>query len=329
MSQKKVTINDVAQMAETSKTTVSFYLNGKYDKMSQTTKERIAAVIAETGFKPNMAARLLNAKKTQLIGVIIGDITNDFANKIVKGIDDVAKEHAYQLVIGNSAYDEKHELMYVERMLDMGVDGFIVQPTPNFENHLELIEKAGKSLVFIDSQTDEKNLPWVKTKHYEAVYTMTKSYAEKDYDHYLMIGADPSVLSARQERTQGFLHALKDQGKLGEFKIVAGDSDEDFFKEYFKEVLHPNERTLIFVANCWLLPRVYLGLEDYHHLLADELDLVGVDNDEWISFVTPRVKSLVQPAYEEGQAAARILIDQIEDKHIENWQQSLDYSFKK
>ncbi|MEG0527449.1 MAG: LacI family DNA-binding transcriptional regulator, partial [Longicatena sp.] len=98
----KLTINDIARLSATSKTTVSFYLNGKTDKMSQSTQERIKNVIEKTNYQPNAIARSLNAKSMQLIGVIIGDITNTFANQIVKGIDDVAKEKDYQLIIGNS-----------------------------------------------------------------------------------------------------------------------------------------------------------------------------------------------------------------------------------
>ena len=98
----KLTIKDIAERANTSKTTVSFYLNGKTDKMSLETKKRIAKVIKDTNYEPSIAARTLNAKHTKLIGVIIGDITNTFANQIVKGIEDHARENQYQLIVGSS-----------------------------------------------------------------------------------------------------------------------------------------------------------------------------------------------------------------------------------
>lgn len=88
--QRKVTIKDIAELAKTSKTTVSFYLNGKFDKMSEETKNRIKSTIEATNYKPSIAARSLNAKSTKLIGVVIGDITNSFSNQIVKGIESKA-----------------------------------------------------------------------------------------------------------------------------------------------------------------------------------------------------------------------------------------------
>ena len=106
---EKITIRDIAERAGTSKTTVSFFLNGKTDKMSEETQARIAQVIKETNYRPSIAARSLNAKETRLIGVIIGDITNTFANQIVKGIDDFARDNRYQLIVGNSNYNFENE----------------------------------------------------------------------------------------------------------------------------------------------------------------------------------------------------------------------------
>ena len=129
-----ITIKDIANLANVSKTTVSFYLNGKFEKMSEDTKSRIEKVIKDTNYQPSNVARSLNFKKTNLIGVIIGDITNSFANQIVKGIETFAHTKGYQLIICSSGYNIDVEKQYVTTLLAMGVDGFIVQPTINFKN---------------------------------------------------------------------------------------------------------------------------------------------------------------------------------------------------
>ena len=118
--QRKVTIKDIAELAKTSKTTVSFYLNGKFDKMSEETKNRIRETIEATNYKPSIAARSLNAKSTKLIGVVIGDITNSFSNQIVKGIESKAQEFGYQIIMGNSNYDPSREDELIEKMLNLG-----------------------------------------------------------------------------------------------------------------------------------------------------------------------------------------------------------------
>ena len=98
---RKVTINDIAEIAGVSKATVSFYLNGKYEKMSEKTYLRIQKAIEETGYNPSVAARSLNAKSSHLLGVIIGNITKPFANQTVKGIEDFADEHGYMTLVAS------------------------------------------------------------------------------------------------------------------------------------------------------------------------------------------------------------------------------------
>ena len=148
---KKITITDIAQLSQTSKTTVSFYLNHKFEKMSDETRKRIEKVIKQTGYKPSALARSMNSKRTNLIGVLIGDITNTFANQIVKGIETVTKEKNYQVIIGNSNYDSKNEDHYIENMLSLGVDGFIIQPTSNFRKYSRIIKEKEKHMVFFDN----------------------------------------------------------------------------------------------------------------------------------------------------------------------------------
>ena len=133
---KKVTIKDIADMAGTSKTTVSFYLNGKYEKMSAETKVKIEKVIKETNYSPSIVARSLTSKKMNLIGVIVADISNPFSSTIVKGIDKVARKEDYQIIVGSSNYDFYYEEKYINRMLDMGVDGFIVHYTQFHKTYL-------------------------------------------------------------------------------------------------------------------------------------------------------------------------------------------------
>ena len=130
---KRITIKDIAEMAGTSKTTVSFYLNGKTERMSEGTQQRIRQAIEKTGYEPNPLARGMNAKSSKLIGVIIGDVTNEFSNRIVKGIGSVVDEAGYRLLCCSSNYSSESERAYIDRLLALGVDGFIVQPTSQFK----------------------------------------------------------------------------------------------------------------------------------------------------------------------------------------------------
>ncbi|PNM83714.1 transcriptional regulator [Streptococcus sp. FDAARGOS_146] len=323
---KKLTIKDIAEIAQTSKTTVSFYLNGKYEKMSQETREKIKKVIEETNYKPSIVARSLNSKRTKLIGVLIGDITNSFSNQIVKGIEDIAHQNGYQVMIGNSNYNQESEDKYIESMLLLGVDGFIIQPTSNFRKYSRIIEEKKKRMVFFDSQLYEHRTSWVKTNNYDAVYDVTQACVAKGYEKYILITADISRLSTRIERASGFMDALADSS-LEYTSLIIEDEHTDLgkMKEFLQKEVNSGEKTLVFVPNCWALPLVFTVMKDLDFDIPN-VGLIGFDNTEWTSLSSPSITTIVQPAFEEGQQATKILIDQIEGRHQEEKQQVLDCS---
>ena len=199
---EKITIRDIAERAGTSKTTVSFFLNGKTDKMSEETQARIAQVIKETNYRPSIAARSLNAKETRLIGVIIGDITNTFANQIVKGIDDFARDNRYQLIVGNSNYNFENEIGFVNRMLAMGVDGFIIQPSSHLAELIPKIKQENKDVVFIDSQVSMDKEKWVKTHYFESILKVATHINKDRNKEFNMIKPHTIVFSTQLPKSQ-------------------------------------------------------------------------------------------------------------------------------
>lgn len=323
----KITIKDIAEMAGVSKTTVSFYLNGKTEKMSEETRLKIQEIILRTNYRPNVAARTLNQKKTNLIGVIIGDITNTFSNKIVKGIEDTARKHGYQTLIGNSGYDPRRESSYVNRMLTLGADGFIIQPTPGFHETSKLITDLKKPFVYFDSKVYEDDSFWVKTDNYTATHKAMQELIAHGYRNFLMIGADPSKLSTRIERSSGFIDCITESGlSFQSLEIRDGEINHADILSFVQRNLKDTDATLVYVPNCWALPEVCDALQPLRDLIPQKLGIIGFDNTEWASFSSPRITTIVQPAYEEGQKAAEILIDQIEEKYEEKSHQTLKCS---
>lgn len=314
---KKITISDIAEMSKTSKTTVSFYLNGKTKKMSAETQERIKKAIEETNYRPSLAARSLNSKKLKLIGVIIGDITNTFANQIVKGIDAIAQESGYRLMVTNSNYDPKVEQDAVEHMLAMGVDGIIVQPTTEFDKIMGKIKASKKPIVFIDSQLRSTQGYWVKTNNYEAVLEATEIMIEKGYEDFIIITAEPGVLSTRMERYKGFEDGVTLHDKKMTRMTVDGHTSSVQIAEFLAENIDKSKKTLVFVPNCWALPKVFIALKPLRTKIPYQIGLIGIDNLEWTELASPTVTTIVQPSYKEGQQAMKILIDTIEGSYKE------------
>lgn len=311
-AKKRTTISDIAAMANTSKTTVSFYLNGKTERMSQETQDRIQRAIRDTGYEPSPLARGMNAKQSNLIGVIIGDITNTFANQIVKGIDRVASAAGYRLLVCSSNFNRADELAYIDRLLALGVDGFIVQPTAQFKELSASISDAGKQLVFIDSKLYDFTSNWVKTDNYEASYQAIGACIDKGYERFLVVTATPGLISSRIERFSGFVDALEAHGLgFAQFLIEDNQVDRERVRAFLHEHVDGTTPTLAFAPNCWALPDIYMACRDLYPLMPDRLGLLGFDNTEWAGVASPSVSVVVQPAEAEGEQAARILLDQI------------------
>ncbi len=324
---KRLTITQIAEMAGTSKTTVSFYLNGKTDRMSEETQNRIRKVIEETGYEPSPLARGMNAKESKLVGVIIGDITNAFANQIVKGIDEVISAEGYRMLVCNSDFSKRNELAYIDRLLALGVDGFIVQPTAQFKEITRQISDAKKPLVFIDSKLYDFASSWVKTDNYEASYQAIEACVQKGYRRFLVITAEPGLISSRIERMSGFVDALESHDIGFTQFVIEGDSvNEEKLGTFLKANIDGTTPTLVFAPNCWALPDIYKCCRDYYPLMPDRVGLLGFDNTEWVSVASPSVSVVVQPAREEGATAARILLDAVAEKDETDPHQVLDCS---
>ncbi len=325
---KRLTIKDIAKLADVSKTTVSFYINGNYDKMSNETKEKIKKIIDETGFRPSNIARSLNNKKSKLIGVVIGNITNSLSNQIVKGIDDCAHKHGYQLIVGNSNFNKSAEEQYLRSMSGMGVDGFIIQPTSYYD---EIVSKINfkEDVVFIDSLKNDSKGMWIKTNNYEAVLDALEILMEYGYEHYIMVSEDPHILTTRMERYRGFIDILKLNNKSFETIIVENNCSE-YLKDEFSKRLDTNKKTLVFAGTNLLLSEAYQSLKDYIHLIPEKLGLIGFDSLEWTNLVTPSVTTIVQPSYEEGYRACEMLIDKMEgiNKELPNQIFKCEINFK-
>lgn len=309
MSKQRVTIADVAREAGTSTASVSYYLNDKRDKLSDKTQAKIARVIKELGYVPNAQAQTLTGKQTHVIAIIILDNTNKWAGLVLNGMEQVMLPAGYQTVVCTSNFNPDTELMYVDKMLSLGVDGFIIQPTANFKAVHDRIKRADKPVVFFDAAIYSPGTSWIKTNLYDGVYNATQALLDAGYEDYFSIAANMTEMRTRMERFQGYAEALAANGQL--YKAIPIDHNKPSVSgltEYFKYKFNPAKRTLIFVQNQWALPRVYKALQPMAHLLPQQIGLLGLNCEDWTNLTTPTVSTIIEPVDQEGREAAEMLL---------------------
>ena len=309
----KVTIKDIAEIAGVSKATVSFFLNGKYNKMSAETYQRIQNAIDQTGYSPSVAARSLNDKSPHLFGVIIGNITKPFANRIVKGIEDYADESSYMTIVASSEFETEKEMSYIKSMLALGVDGFLIQPTVNF-NEIRKTLTIDKPIVFFDSAPSGEDQMYVKTDNYLSVRNATSRLIEKGYEHFIIISYNPDILQTRIERSKGCTDLLEETGIGYDLIILPSDADQSQLIPRLYPLLDQYRNVCIFTLNSTLLQLTWTVLTPYRSRIP-EIGLIGYDHETWCDYVVPSITTISQPSYEEGYTAAQILMDAIHERH--------------
>ena len=282
--------------------------------MSYDTRKRIEKVIEETNYTPNIMAQSLKSKKSRLIGVIVADITNPFSNNIVKGIDDIARKEDYQIIFGNSNFEYINEKKYIERMLDMGVDGFIVQPTMQFDKLVAAIEKAGKKIVCVDRVSPKFKGKYVKTNNYDITFKAITQLYNRGYEEFIFISEDLDTSITRIERKNGFIDAIQSIGANSNIiKVESQTSYIELSKELMKYI-NISKKVAIFAAHDKILQKVFRASKYIGWDIPNQVGIIGFDNWNWTIYVSPSVTTIDQPTYQEGKHATKLLIDMIENR---------------
>ena len=201
-----MTINEIAKMAGVSRATVSRYLNDGY--VSEEKKERIAGVIAETGYIPSSQAQMLR-KKTGLIGVIIPKISSDSIGRMVDGIGEELAKEGYQLLLASTNNNEREEVRYLQTFRNNYVDGVILIGTIFRKEHRKALEELEVPVVILGQQYEGYACVYQDDCHSarDVAELLTKSCR-----HIAYIGVTPRDKAVGAARKKGFQTALSSKG---------------------------------------------------------------------------------------------------------------------
>lgn len=220
----RMRIKDVAERAGVSPATVSRYLNNRPGTMTDETRARIAAVIEETGYRPNSAARSLRSERTHTLGVILADIRNPFSSAVLEELSRQAGERGYALVTSVTGNNPQVEATAVERLLDARVDGLLVNTCGG--NDALLAETGEKvPVVLLDRDVAGAALDLVTSNNGELMAALVDELAGCGCRRVVLLGEHDESSSVRRERTARFAREAAERGLDG--VSVALDYDAD------------------------------------------------------------------------------------------------------
>ena len=313
---KRTTINDVAKLAEVSKTTISRYLNGQYEYMSLETKERIQEVIKELNYRPSNIARRLKSEKTGLIGCIIADIGSPFSSIVVKGINDVCKSMGYDVLFANTDNNPENEKDSIKSLMDNKVDGLIINTTGRIDEYLMEINGNGVNIVLADRCLKQINkIDTVTSDNYRATYNCMEFLFKQGYKKIAFFTQDITGNSSRYFRHYAYKDAVKKLYKINgdELTYFIDEKNMDSCEKSlidFKEKCN-GEPGVIFTVNGVTLLNVLHGMKNLNIRIKEDLGVCGYDDWGWASLIPPGITTVTQDAYECGVQSAKLLIKRI------------------
>ncbi|MHB1653546.1 MAG: LacI family DNA-binding transcriptional regulator [Desulfitobacteriaceae bacterium] len=304
-----VTIKDVARLAGVSISTVSRVLNNNDHPVNSETKERILAAIEELSFYPNAIARGLQANKTKTIGLILPDIGNPYYPGIVRGVEDLAHELGYTLILCNADRSRERTQEYLRVLREKRVDGIIFTGGGIAQDAQQgnFFEKDAVATVVIGKHWS--NLPSVQVNNVKA--------AREACEHLLSLGhrqiatvTGPEASTTARDRLEGYRQGLAAFGLtehpewiiLGDFEVDSGYRAVAQLPRMGREGI-----TAIFAQNDLMAIGVINALQQRGMKVPDDVAVVGFDDIPLASFVTPKLSTVAIPVYELGMTAMKVL----------------------
>lgn len=317
----KITIKDIAKMANVSVATVSRVINNHPQGVSETKRLEILKLIEEYKYTPNLIAKSMVTNKTECIGLLIPDILNPFFQNLARGIEDYAMEQGYSVFLCNTDNKASKYLNYVKAMRSKNVDGLIITGYP--QEVADEVEKllAQAKVVIIDRYIEESHYCQITTDNFTAAYEMTNHLIEMGHKHIACITGVKN-LYINDERIRGYQRALEKHGMVydeslmfeGDFQLASGEYNTEL-------ILSHTSATAIFCFNDMMAQGAYKTCKKLGKCIPEDISIVGFDDIYMAEMMTPPLTTVSQKSYKMGSIAAQNLIewtkeDELAQKHI-------------
>jgi LacI family transcriptional regulator len=314
----RATIREVAEAAGVSIATVSRVLNGRGD-VAPETREAVSRVIREHGYTANRSARSLSAGRTGLVGVLVPLVYPVYFSSILSGAAEALHEHDLRLLLSPTDFEHEREVTLLDRLMHGLTDGaLIVLPRESSEELAQLLDEGYRFVVVDPLEPLDERIPSVSAAH--------TSGADQAMKHLLGLGhrriaaiTGPNGWVATEDRRRGYHAALAAAGILpdpaleleADFEIAGGRKAADTLLDL------DEPPTAIFAFNDNLAIGAIQAARSRDLRVPYDLSVVGFDDVEHATIVTPTLTTVRQPLAEMGRTAVSLLMRLLEGQRFE------------
>ncbi len=306
------TISDVAARAGVSTATVSRALNGKAT-VDPELAARVRQAATELGYQPNGPARNLRRQEAAVVALIISDVENPFFTAIARGVEDVAHEVGYSVVLCNSDESAEKENRYIDIAIQERVAGVILSPSGPAAGVAKLAAR-GTAYVAVDRPLPDHDSDVVLVDTRLAAAQATAHLIAQGYDRIGCVTGPAGVRTA-DDRLAGYRDALRTAKRRTSTRLVRRSEYKaaGAHRVALDLLSQPEPPDALLVANNAMVVGVLQALQELGRRPGRDVGVVAFDDAPWAELLDPPLTVVAQPAYEIGTEAARLLLARIAD----------------
>ncbi len=313
---KRVTIQDLAKELGTTPSTVSRALRN-HSAISKSMKKRVIELAQKRNYHVNAMASGLRVGKSKTIGVIVPRINRDFFSNVIAGVEDVAFESGYTVVICQTHDRFEKEKQYINTLIGSGVGGILVSvslETTTFE-HFDEVNRLGIPLIFFDRVSTNTSINKIQNNDKVGAYKAVTHLIDNGYKRIAHF-AGPEYLNVYKDRKAGYLDALKDHGlDIDKSLIIHHDLKLEDGRRDMKLLMNKkNPPDAIFSASDYSALGALLFLKENGYSIPKDVAVVGYSNENFTALTSPGLTSVDQHGSEIGQYAAKVFLEEINNK---------------
>ncbi|HEX7065645.1 MAG TPA: catabolite control protein A [Bacillales bacterium] len=313
------TIYDVASEAGVSMATVSRVVNGN-PNVKPSTRKKVLDAIERLGYRPNAVARGLASKKTTTVGVIIPDISNIFFSELARGIEDIATMYKYNIILCDSDQNKEKELHLFNTLLEKQVDGIVFMGGRISDEHVTEFKQSPVPVVLAATVDEQGETPSVNIDYKQAVYDAISHFIEKGHKKIAMVSGPLSDPINGHYKFEGYRQAL-DEANLSfdDHYVAIGDYSYDSGIEAVQTFMKLDDQpSAIFVGSDEMALGVIHGAMDEGYRVPEDVEVISFNNTRLALMVRPTLTTVVQPMYDIGAVAMRLLTKYMSDEEVED-----------
>lgn len=313
-----VNLKQLARELNLSVSTVSRALRDSWE-ISTPTKQRVFALAKKMNFQPNPYASSLRKHRSRTIAVVIPEVANNFFALAIKGIETVAREKGYHVLIYLTNEDVAEEVAIASSLQSGRVDGVILSLCGSSQDtrHLLELQQRNIPLVFFDRVSEGVTAPKVMTNDHESGFIATEHLIKAGCRRvaHLTISMNLSISNKRQ---QGYVDGLRryDQPWDQDLIVHCGGDDAENYRLIRQLFLSEKRPDGVFASVEKLAVQVYHVCRELGLRIPEDVKVISFSNLVTASLLNPSMTTIAQPAYEMGKEAATILFRRLEKKYI-------------